>query len=205
MLAGTGLCLLGLHLAYVQLNDTYLVGFLPFVLLVPAGLLRRTGCSRRWLALTAAGCLGLILALSLWMRGTYNRLETEWKAADALLADGIPLRCIGAGKHWTEYHGAWDTWLAETRPDLALWRGRSPVVHEFHGPFYAWLLDWYAAADYQVSGRRQPETPEGWRIVQRHPYRNVFFQQRTIYTFARLDLGQPRPDACARATASARR
>lgn len=37
--AAVGLSLLGLHVPYVQLNDTYLVGLLPFAPLLPARLL----------------------------------------------------------------------------------------------------------------------------------------------------------------------
>ena len=72
----------------------------------------------------------MLVLVSLWMRGNYNWQEAQWRAADQLLASGIPLRCIGATRHWTEYHGAFDDWLALTYPRFDHTRGdvsrRSP-------------------------------------------------------------------------------
>ena len=76
LLAGSiGASLFALHLVYVQLNDTYLVGLLPFALLIPARALAIHGRPPRSLAACAALSVAMLVALSLWMRGNYNWQE----------------------------------------------------------------------------------------------------------------------------------
>ena len=59
-LTGTGLGLLALHLTYSQLNDTYIVAFIPFAVLVIAEKLRGDKPSRA--ALASSGALSVILS-----------------------------------------------------------------------------------------------------------------------------------------------
>ena len=190
--ACTGICLLMLHLSYVQLNDTYLVGLLPFALLIPAQQLR--AATRASSALTASVILSIVMALLLaaWMRGDYNRQEAQWAAADRLVAIGEDPRCIGASRHWSEYHGAFDDWLAETYPRFDHTFGaRSPAAPgSLHDPFYAWheLRSWQA--NFQVRPAWQLIAPPGWRIVSESPFRNAYFARRSIMTLQRTT---PRP------------
>ena len=65
----------------------------------------------------------MLVVLSAWMRGDYNRQQAYWDAADRLVASGTPPRCIGATRHWSEYHGAFDDWLAATYPRFDHRRG----------------------------------------------------------------------------------
>jgi len=68
-LAGTYAGLLILHLTYTQLNDTYIVAFIPLGLLIVADKLRDCEPRRAAWALSAALSMVLILLTGLWMRG----------------------------------------------------------------------------------------------------------------------------------------
>jgi len=190
MLACTGIGLVLLHLSYVQLNDTYLVGLLPFALLIPAHRLP-TGRSR---AATASIVVSIAMALVLsgWMRGSYNRQEAQWAAADRLVAAGEDPRCIGATRHWSEYHGAFDDWLAETYPRFDhAFGARSPAAPgSLHDPFYAWQELRSSQATFQISPARQRVVPPGWRMVSESPFLNAYFARRSIMTLQRTT---PRP------------
>ena len=72
----------------------------------------------RVLVVTVAWSFAMLVLLSAWMRGDYNRQQAQWASADRLVASGTPPRCIGATRHWSEYHGAFDDWLAAKYPRL---------------------------------------------------------------------------------------
>jgi len=185
--AATGLVLVALHLSYVQLNDTYLVGMLPFALLAVGGALATRPPGTRVLAVTVAWSFAMLLALSAWMRGDYNRLQAQWASADRLAASGTPPRCIGATRHWSEYHGAFDDWLAAKHPDFDHQRGaRSPAPPgPMHDPFYAWMQARSWDATYQLtSGFGEPVDP-GWKVVADVPYRSATFRLRSIQVLQR--------------------
>jgi hypothetical protein len=137
----------------VQLNDTYLVALLPFSLLIPARAIVTSGRPPRALAASAALSAVMLVLLSFWMRGNYNWQEAQWRAADKLLASGIPLPCIGASRHWTEYHGAFDEWMTLTYPRFDGTRGEVSPAHpgSLHEPFYAWLHKRYWSGTHQVA------------------------------------------------------
>jgi hypothetical protein len=201
LLAGSmGVSLLGLHLVYFQLNDTYLVGLLPFALLIPARAVATNGRPAPALASSVAlSALSLVL-LSFWMRGNYNWQEAQWRAADRLLQAGVPLPCIGASRHWTEYHGAFDEWLALTHARFDHTRaGVSPArPGSLHEPFYAWLHQRYGSATHQVAMLWKSEPARGWRRVGTEPFRDARFEERAVDVYERVD---PAPDTsnCRRA------
>jgi len=175
--AATGLSLVALHLGYVQLNDTYLVGMLPFVLLVIGAALATRPPAPWVLAVTVAWSLAMLVLLSAWMRGDYNRQQAQWASADRLVASGTPPRCIGATRHWSEYHGAFDDWLAAKYPNFDHRRGaRSPAPPgPMHDPFYAWMETRSWNATYQLtSGFGEPLKP-GWKVIANVPYRGATF------------------------------
>ncbi|MEO7709335.1 MAG: glycosyltransferase family 39 protein, partial [Caldimonas sp.] len=190
LLAGSiGASLFALHLVYVQLNDTYVVGLLPFALLIPARALATGGRPPRTLAACAALSVAMLVLVSLWMRGSYNWQEAQWRAADRLLASGIKVSCIGASRHWTEYHGAFDEWLALTYPNFDHTRGdRSPAQPgSLHGPFYAWLHQRYWSGTHQVAVLWKSEPASGWRRLAGEPYRDARFVQRTVDVYERME------------------
>ena len=198
LLGGAGLSLWCLHLGYVQLNDTYLVGLLPFAMLIPARALSRTPVPRACLNGAAALSLVTIALVALWMRGDYNRQEAHWKAADKLLAAGVDLHCVGAGRHWTEYHGGFDRWLADAHPDFDHSVGAKPPTPPgtLHASFYLWMHERFLEADYQIPQDWELSVPDGWRVVDEVRYRNAFFAPRSVFTLARTDLRQTRGLRC---------
>jgi len=188
LMAGSiGVCLAALHLAYVQLNDTYLIGLLPFALLIPARALRTSGQPRAALAASALLSAGLLVALSLWMRGNYNWQQAQWQAADRLLAAGIDVKCIGASRHWTEYHGGFDEWLAKTHPNFDPRRGEPSPRHPgaLHEPFYEWLHQRYWGGTHQVAVGWTQHAETGWRLIDAVPYTNTRLAPEQVEVFER--------------------
>ena len=194
----TGLTLVALHLGYVQLNDTYLVGMLPFALLLIGAALATRPPATRALVVTAAWSFGMLLVLSAWMRGDYNRQQARWAIADRLVASGTPSRCIGENRHWSEYHGAFDEWLAAKHPDFDPRRGvRSPIPPgPMHDPFYAWMAIRSGDGTYQLtSGLREAPVP-GWKVVADVPYRTATFALRSIQVLQRQTPQPAEADPC---------
>ena len=190
LLAGSiGASLFALHLVYVQLNDTYLVGLLPFALLIPARALATHGRPPRSLVPCAALSVAMLVALSLWMRGNYNWQEAQWRAADRLLAAGNDLACIGASRHWSEYHGAFDEWLAQTYPrfDHTLGKASPATPGSLDEPFYAWLHKRYWAGTHQVAVLETSAPANGWHRAATEPYRNARFKVRGVDVYERTD------------------
>jgi len=198
LLAGVGLGLLALHLSYVQLNDTYVVGLLPFAILLTARTLAVTDLPQICHRVAVASCFTAILLSSLWMRGEYNRQEALWSAAESLLSRGVDIECIGGGRHWSEYHGAFDRWVATEHFDLAAAGEQvSPMSADpFHDPFYDWLHERFWDADFQVPDALDPEIRKGWHVHERIPYRNFFLGQREVFTLMRDEPRQPRGLPC---------
>ena len=194
----TGFTLAALHLSYVQLNDTYLVGMLPFALLLIGAALATRPPATRVLIVTVAWSFGMLLVLSAWMRGDYNRQQARWTSADRLVASGTPPHCIGETRHWSEYHGAFDEWLAakhsnfDPRRDL---RSSIPPT-PMHDPFYAWMTARSRDGTYQLtSGFREALDP-GWKVVADVPYRSATFELRSIQVLLRQTPQPAEADPC---------
>ena len=196
--AATGLVMVALHLGYVQLNDTYLVGMLPFVLLVIGGALVARPPGVRVLAVTAAWSFAMLVVLSAWIRGDYNRLQAQWASADRLVASGTPPRCIGATRHWSEYHGAFDDWLAAKHPDFDHKRGvrSSAPPGPMHDPFYAWMEARSWDATYQLTTGFGVALDSGWKAVADVPYRDATFALRSIQVLQRQTPQSAEAEPC---------
>ncbi len=196
--AATGVCLLGLHLTYVQFNDTYVVAFLPFALLLPALALRAMPVARGWVTGTAIAATAIALALAWWMRADYNAQAAQWRAADRLMAQGLPARCIGASRHWSEYHGGFDAWLADGHPGF----GVSPTrlggeSASFHDAFYLWMEQRSDRAVYRISSPWEPAHIAGWRTIAEEPYRDALLRLQVIRIAERPDLRHVDPSCLA--------
>ena len=196
--AATGLTLVALHLGYVQLNDTYLVGMLPFALLLIGAALATRPPATRVLIVTVAWSFGMLLVLSAWMRGDYNRQQARWAIADQLVASGTPSRCIGENRHWSEYHGAFDEWLAAKHPDFDPRRGvRSPIPPgPMHDPFYAWMAIRSGDGTYQLTSGLSEAAAPGWKVVADVPYRSATFALRSIQVLQRQTPQPAEADPC---------
>ncbi|HJR89265.1 MAG TPA: hypothetical protein VJ782_03800, partial [Aeromicrobium sp.] len=83
LLASIPVIMFGLHLAYPQLNDTYILSFVPFALLLLVIQFRESATLR--LAVPATGvALTVILIVSLMLRADFAAERTRWAAADRL-------------------------------------------------------------------------------------------------------------------------
>lgn len=185
-LAGTVAGFFALHLVYVQLNDTYILTFLPFALLVFAREAPKAPGpgSRTPLAWSAVLSAILIVAISLYMRSGISMLNAQWKAADALVRSGVRPDNLAAPLAWEEYHGAFDQWVTAGTPGLkappgTLTRGDDP----FHDPFYQWLQERNNRADFRVDVSSHP--PAGWNGIASYSYRNIFFRQNLVWALKR--------------------
>jgi len=196
--AALGICMVALHVPYLQLNDTYLVGLLPFALLVPARALRDDrAVPRAWLTVSALMCASAIVAMSWWMRGQYDDLEARWQAAEKLVKAGVDARCIVAPRPWAEYHGGFDDWIAETYPGFNHKRGETSPARpgSFHEDYWRWIDQRSHEAKYLVSS---PWSKSGlaWRVVDTVAAKKPFHEPPTIVTYARVDAESAGPATC---------
>jgi 4-amino-4-deoxy-L-arabinose transferase-like glycosyltransferase len=168
LLGCTGFSLLLLHLPFNQLNDTYIVGFLPFILLWMADILR-PGVPKRFLQASVAFSIVLILLLALWERGEYAWQQAAWSSANALYDSGIQPANMSASLHWELYHGAFDDWIAAGHRDS----------------FYDWFAARSSRAQYRIAQFPSLAPPPGWRLLASRSYRNAAFKRRYILTLER--------------------
>jgi hypothetical protein len=168
---GTIVSLFLLHLPFNHLNDTYLVSFLPFLLLFVAGALRPL-LQQRPNLLRAAGAFStfIILALAFWLRGEYARLEAGWRSTDALYHAGVQPINMVAPYDWDKYHGGFEEWIDQ-----------NPSIN-----FYTFLSRGWDRAQFAVQNASSPAAPPGWQLLSVRSYRNTTFEKRYVLTLERL-------------------
>jgi len=185
LVAATGLCLFAMHAIYVQMNDTYVLVFLPFLVLYAGLVIRRSAAAARLLALTGGLSMLAVVVVALGMRGRFNHDEAAWKASDALLARGIQVSQIATIPTWLVYHGDFTEWVSRTYPvSLA---DRDERVRRsagtFHASFFAWWDGRAKAADYRVyavAPDRIAGSATGWAVVSQNPFRDAFLRRRLM-------------------------
>jgi hypothetical protein len=191
-LTGTGVGLLALHLTYSQLNDTYIVAFIPFGLLVIAEKLRSDEPRRSTLALSAALSMILILITGLWLRGEYSSQFAAWKAAETLVDTGVePKNIYIYGPRtwawaWAEYHGAYEAWVAAGAPGFGTVPPGNPRIYDpLRDPFISWFRRRNERAEYRIADSRQAPPPGKWQLVASHSFRSIEFRKHFIWTWKR--------------------
>jgi hypothetical protein len=187
-LTGTGLGLLALHLTYSQLNDTYIVAFIPFALLAIAEKLRGDKPGRAALGSSAALSVIVILITGLWLRGEYSGNFAVWQAADALVDAGVEPENIDIGSPgtWAVYHGAYEAWLAAGAPGFGTPPPGNPRTYDpLHDPFRFWLDRRNEEAEYRVADSRRAPPPGRWQVVASHSFRSIRFRKRFVWTWKR--------------------
>jgi hypothetical protein len=191
LLLGTAAGLFVLHLLYVQMNDPYIIPFIPFGLLAFASDNQDDRADPTRSAAPAwsiAISVTLVLALSFFIRGEDARLEAQWKAADRLVASGIPATGIVAPLAWQEYHGAFDQWIDAGAPGF-LTSTSSPILPGYdrlHGSFYPWLRERdHRSAYFVFNGTQEDRFPADWQILATDHYRNAIFRKRVAWTIKR--------------------
>jgi hypothetical protein len=192
LLVATGACLLGLHLFYVQLNDTYVIPFAAFALLLLAVQCRGSTVTltSRVSAASVAVSLAALMVVSLWIRANFAEQATVWAAAERLANAGVPAAQIderGTEGTWVGYRGEFDDWLAAGKPGYELTLDR--VDHDtVHQPFWEWVDVRGKSSAYRVQLTQMSDP--GWRLIARDTYLDIRFQQREIFTYQAVDTAQ---------------
>lgn len=188
LLFGTAAGLFVLHLFYVQLADSYLISFIPFGLLAFARDVQANSARSAAPVWSLAISATLVLAFSFCVRGWDARLETQWKAADRLVASGIPSTGISTSGQWQGYYGAFDQWIGVGAPGF-LTSTSSPISHgydRFIDSYGAWLWERDRRSAYLVfSGAPGDRFPADWEILATDPYHSVAFRKRVTWTIKR--------------------
>ena len=193
LLVAIPICMLGLHLAYEQVLDTYLVPFVPFALLLVVVHLPAHEMPR--LAVPATGvALIVIVALSLMLRGDFAAERTRWAAADRVAIAGHPPSEIFGSSVWMNYHGAFDEWLAAGHPGFEMSPLTRPGPNWFHEPYFSWVnmrdqQTAYCIVDDRISG-------PGWRLIGHDSYRDDTFKRRQVFTYKAVDMGRASNPDC---------
>jgi 4-amino-4-deoxy-L-arabinose transferase-like glycosyltransferase len=169
LLLGTCVSLFFLYLPFSQLNDTYTVEFLPFVLLLIADALQNHQPPPNVLRAAAAFSTLIVLATAFWMRGEAAPREAEWASADALYHAGVQPINMVVPYDWSQYHGGFDEWAAQ-----------DPSSNQFD-----FLSRGWGSAQFAVQYAPSPAAPPGWRLLAVRDYRNVTFQRRYVLTLER--------------------
>jgi 4-amino-4-deoxy-L-arabinose transferase-like glycosyltransferase len=169
LLLSTFVCLFFLYVSFSQLNDTYVVEFLPFALLLVAGALRHLQQRSNLLRAATAFSVLIILAQALWLRGEAARLEAAWASTDALYHAGVQPINMVAPYDWEKYHGGFDEWVAQ----------------DPSGDPYRFLSRGWDQAQFAVQNVPSPIAPSGWRLLSIRSYRNTAFQKRYVLTLKR--------------------
>jgi 4-amino-4-deoxy-L-arabinose transferase-like glycosyltransferase len=184
LLVATPACLLVLHFFYVQLNDTYMVPFVPFVLLL-AVQSRGSTLTPRLVAASTGVSLTALLLVSLWIRADFAQQTTLWAAAERLMKAGVPAaRVYSEQQQWMKYRGVFDDWLAAGKPGYELGIAR-PGSDPFHDPFGAFLDIRGRHAAYLVQA--YPMCEPGWRLIARDSYLDLAFQRREVFTYEAVE------------------
>jgi hypothetical protein len=187
-LTGTGLGLLALHLTYAQLNDTYIVAFIPFALLAIAEKLRGDELRRGALASSAALSVIVILIIGLWLRGEYSGDFAAWQEAETLVDAGVRPEniAIDGPWSWAAYHGAYEAWLAAGAPGFGTPPPGSPRIYDpLHDPFRSWLDRRNEEAEYCVADSRRGPPPGKWQVVASQSFRSIRFKKHFVLTWKR--------------------
>jgi hypothetical protein len=190
LLVATPACLIGLHLLYVQFDDTYIVPFVPFALLLLAVQFRESILTPL-AAPSLAVSLAMLILLSLWIRADFAAQTTQWAVADRLTKASISPAEIYGERHWMEYHGAFDDWLAAEKPghEFALPRshaGSKWGVDPFHDAFDAWLPIRGHHAAYHVV-QDYPMSESAWRLIACDSYRDFAFRRREVCAYQAVE------------------
>jgi hypothetical protein len=171
-----GLALLGLQLIYAQFYDVYLIQFLPFVLLT-LGLM-----FPRWSTGLKTAICGLsifaLLTSSLWTRGSLERAEANWRAADIAQLNGAAPDNVGGNMSWSCYHGAFDDWVRQAGgiAEAPSYSGG----HRMHFAFFDFLDQRFSHASFLLSPTPSPQPEKKSAVIAIVPYRDGLLRPRQI-------------------------
>jgi hypothetical protein len=167
--------LLAEYLIFRTFGDRYLLGFLPFVLIVAGRYLG--GWLNRWRMAMAMVCLAMLVTSAVWTRGLLAAAEAAWTAAESIYTAGVePKRIFGAWV-WNMYHGAADDYMAEI--------GDSTLQDSTADFWLRFLPQRREQAQFLVVASADLPSNEKWELIKEVPYTDSLFRLKHIYVVQR--------------------
>lgn len=167
--------LLAEHLIFRTFGDRYLIGFLPFVLIVVGRYLG--SWLNRWRMVMAMVCLAMLVTSAVWTRGLMVAAEATWMAAESIRTAGVEPKYISGSWVWNMYHGAADDYMAEIG-DSTL----QDSTADFWLRFYPRRLE---QAKFLTVASARPPGNEKWELIKEVPYTDSLFRLKHIYVVKR--------------------
>jgi hypothetical protein len=163
------------HLMFRTFGDRYLLGFLPFVLIV---LGRYLGdWLNRWRMAMAMVCLAMLVTSAVWTRGLLVAAEAAWITAESIRAAGVEPKHIDGSWEWNMYRGAIDDYMAEIGDATLL-----DSNEDFWLRFYPQRRE---QAQFLTVASARPPGNEKWELVKEVPYRDTLFRLKHLYVVKR--------------------
>jgi len=172
------LCMLFLlveHLIFRTFGDRYLLGFLPFILIVVGRYLG--SWLNRWRMVMVMVCLAMLVTSAVWTRGLMVKEEAEWTAAESIRAAGIEPKYIFGYWVWNMYHGAADDYMAEI--------GDSALQASTDDFWLRFLPQRREQAQFLTVASVPPPSNEKWELIKEVPYTDSLFRLKHIYVVKR--------------------
>ena len=186
---GTASAFIVLHLFFVQLNDTYLIVFLPFVLIALAQLIRTKSVPTASVCTIAVCSATLGISVAVCLRGTFNHQEAVWHACNQVRAAGIDTEQICPSCYpWPEYHSAFDEWFRYFGP-LARPQDFSGRLHD---SYRSWTVDKERTAKYIILSSDTFPNIEGYVVLGYIQYAGILLNQRFVYILEQRSLDYSR-------------
>jgi hypothetical protein len=169
------LFLLTEHLIYYTFGDRYLLGLLPFALIVVGRYLG--SWLNRWRMAVAIVSLAMLVISAVWTRGLMAAEEAKWMAAESIRLAGVEPRHIFGSREWNHYHGAYDDYMAEIGDSIKLDSNK-----DFWRRFYPQRRE---QSQFLIVASARPWVRDKWEVVGEFPYRDGLFRLKHIYVVKR--------------------
>ncbi len=165
--------LLVLHLLFVQFGDRYLLGVLPFTLIVMGQHLG--SWLNRLKIIAVVACLGMLIASGVWTRRLLAGQEAVWKGAEFVRMSGVEASEIWASLPWVFYYRFGD-YITEI--------GHRELV-DYADLFQRWLPEQQRRARFVVARTREAPVGEKWEVLRAISYRGGLFRDQHVYVVRR--------------------
>jgi hypothetical protein len=164
------------HLLYRGFGDRYLLGFLPFVLILVGQ--HAGNWLIRWNRGVVIACLTMLIVAAMWTRGRLTEAEANWQAAESVRAAGTDPRHIFGYTEWNFYHGALDDYMAEIGDSL------SP---NYRTVFWTqWYPQRQKQSRFLISYSTPSSADQTKEVVGKFSYRDPLFRLKYVYVLRRL-------------------
>jgi len=167
--------LLAEHLIFRTFGDRYLLGFLPFVLIVVGRYLG--GWLHRWRMAMVMVCLAMLVTSAVWTRGLLVAAEAAWMAAESIRAAGVEPKHIDGSWVWNMYRGAIDDYMTAIGDSTLLDSNEDFWLHFY--PQRREQAQWLTVASTHPPGN------DTWELVKDVPYRDTLFRLQRLYVVKR--------------------